>query len=140
MRKLPILFLVLLYTFELHAQLKTEIPDSLASALSKKYLDKVNSKISALNKGVEKKTLKMLQHLEKQERRIQKKLAKKDSIAAQHLFNINDCYKSLKEKIQKPLSNTGLKDYIPEFDSLRTSLGFFKSDKFTYREITKGLE
>ena len=118
-----IFLLVLLYTAQLNAQLKTDIADSLSSALSEKYLNKVDSKISSLNKGIEKKTLKMLKHLEKQEKRIQKKLTKKDSVAAQ-LFVIDNRYKSLSEQIKKPLSNTGLKEYIPEFDSLKTSLTF----------------
>ncbi len=124
MRITIIFLLVLLYAFQLQAQLKTEVADSLASALSEKYLNKVDNKISALNKGIEKKTLKMLNRFEKQERKIQKKLAAKDSIAATQIFDIEDRYKSVKQQITKPLSNTGLKEYIPEFDSLKTSLSF----------------
>jgi hypothetical protein len=125
-RPLIILFSVLFAVSALQAQKISQVPDSLTSALSEKYLDKVDNKISALNKGVEKKTLKMLNHLEKQESKIQKKLAKKDSVAAAQLFNAKDRYTSLKEQIKNPLDKTGLKEYIPEFDSLKTSLSFLK--------------
>lgn len=121
--RLIILFYVFISTSALHAQV-TNVTDSLTSALSEKYLDKVDNKIAALNKSIEKKTLKMLKHLEKQERRIQKKVAAKDSIAAQQLFDIKDRYQSLQQQIKNPLNKTCLKEYIPEFDSLKTSLDF----------------
>ncbi len=104
-----ILFSCLLLTASLlHSQPKANVTDSLTSVLSEKYLNKVDNKISALNKGIENKTLKMLQHLEKQEKRIQKTLAKKDSITAAQLFDNKDRYTSLKEQIKNPLSKTKL--------------------------------
>lgn len=136
MRIIIIFLLVLLCSFRLKAQSKTEIPDSLTSVLSNKYLHKVDNKISALNKGIEKKTLKMLEHLEKQEKRIQKKLAKKDSVAAQ-LLDVKDRYTSLKEQIKKPLANTNLKEYIPEFDSLKTSLDFLNKSETLTSKVPK---
>lgn len=82
-RQLIILFYVLISASVLHAQSKASLTDSLTSALSKKYLDKIDNKISAINRGIEKKSFKMLLHFKKQENKIQKKLAVKDSIAAQ---------------------------------------------------------
>lgn len=122
--RLLIILYVLMSATALQAQITTLNADSLTTALSTKYLDKVDNKIDALNKGIEKKTLKMLKHLEKQEDRIRKKLAKKDSIAAAQLFAVRGRYTNLKEQIKNPLDKTGLQEYIPEFDSLKTRLSF----------------
>jgi len=108
-RPLIILLYVLISTSVVNAQSKANVADSLTAALSEKYLNKIDNKISALNEGIEKKTLKMLKHLEKQESKIQKKLSKKDSLASQQLFDIKDRYKNLTEQIKNPLDKTGLK-------------------------------
>ena len=88
-RQLIIFLCILSYT-SVHAQEKTDVSDSLSSALSGKYLNKIDDKISALNKGIEKKTLKMLKHLQGQEDKIKKAVAKNDSVVAQQLFAAKD--------------------------------------------------
>jgi len=136
-RFLIITLFTVLATSVLQAQKISEAADSLTSALSDKYLNKVDNKISALNDGIEKKTLKMLKHLEKQEARIQKKVSIKDSVAAQQLFSVKDRYKSLTEQIKNPLNKTGLKEYIPEFDSLKTSLSFLNQSASLTEKLPK---
>ena len=115
---------MLLCTFPLFAQSKANVANGLTSALSDDYLDKINNRISALNKCIQNKTAKILRNLEKQESQILKKLAAKDSIAAQQLFSAKDTYQTLQKQLKKPLNNNGFKEYIPEFDSLKTSLDF----------------
>ena len=124
LRRLFIFFFILISSPVLYSQEKANVADSLKSVLSEKYLNKIDSKIAALNKGIESKTIKMLKHLQKQEGKLNKLLSKKDSIAAQQLFAVKDHYKVLSEQIKNPLSKSRLQEYIPEFDSLKTSLSF----------------
>lgn len=131
LRQIVIFFFMLISTPVLYSQEKADVADSLKSVLSEKYLNKIDGKITSLNKGIESKTLKILRHLEKQEGRIKKALSKKDSAAAQQLFSVKDHYQSLKEQIENPLNSKGLKEYIPEFDSLKTSLNFLQSGSLT---------
>src|SRR5688500_1151928 len=51
-----------------------------------KFLSGINSKTASLETHLTKKTEKYLQRLDKQEKKIKRKLSKKDSIAAQQLF------------------------------------------------------
>lgn len=102
------------------------LPD--VTALQSKYVDKVDKKITALESSIEKSTLKTLQHLQKQERKLQKKLALKDSVAAKALFAQNK-YQQFADKIKNPPVASKLKEYIPQFDSLKTSLAFLDKTK-----------
>ncbi len=102
------------------------LPD--VTALQSKYVDKVDKKITALESSIEKSTLKTLQHLQKQERKLQKKLALKDSVAAKALFAQNK-YQQFADKIKNPPVAAKLKEYIPQFDSLKTSLAFLDKTK-----------
>ncbi len=97
------------------------LPD--VTALQSKYVDKVDKKITALESSIEKSTLKTLQHLQKQEQKLQKKLALKDSVAAKALFAQNK-YQQFADKIKNPPVAAKLKEYMPQFDSLKTSLAF----------------
>lgn len=66
--------------------------------------------------------------MQKQEAKLQKKLAKKDSISAKNLFgNIKEKYSSVAQKIKAPTGNinaTSLNEYLPGLDSLQTAFNF----------------
>lgn len=121
----------------LHAQLQANAADSLSTALSEKYLNKVDNKISALNRSIERKTLKMLQRIEKLETKVQKKISLKDSLAAAQLFSVKHSYTVLQECFKNSLINTGLTEYIPEFDSLKTSLSFLNQTNSLTKKLPK---
>jgi hypothetical protein len=94
--------------------------------VSSKYLDIVSSKAGKLEAKLDKQTAKALGQWQKQEARIQRKLAKTDSAKAQSLFaNAGQQYKRLEEKWQ---SNSSLQEYIPSLDTLSTSLKFLQQN------------
>lgn len=93
-----------------------------------KYVDRVNKKVSKLQRAIEQKTLRTLQRLQKQEKKLLKKLALKDSVASKALFAQNK-YQHFADKIKKPPAAAKLKEYMPQFDSLKTSLAFLDKTK-----------
>lgn len=95
-------------------------------AFSVPALEKIQNNLTRLNDKIEKKTLKTLAKLQKQEQSLQKKLALKDSVAAKLLFNAEDKYKALTNKIKHATDVKGLKEYIPGFDSLKTGIKFLE--------------
>ena len=93
-----------------------------------KLYQSINKKVLSLQRRLEEKSIKTLQRLQKQEGKLQKKLALKDSIAAKNLFTENG-YQKLATELQHPASVKQVKSYIPAFDSLKTSLKFLESSK-----------
>ncbi len=92
--------------------------------LETRFLNETESKVSFIEANIEKKTLKTLRSLQKEEAKLEKLLQKKDSIAALRLFASTDnSYKQLMDRIKNPALQN-LKEYIPRFDSLKTSLTF----------------
>ncbi|HEY6436034.1 MAG TPA: hypothetical protein VIY47_05555, partial [Ignavibacteriaceae bacterium] len=93
-----------------------------------KFLDNVNKKASKLEDKLMAYTEKALKKLERQEQKLKKKLAKKDSLAAMQVFgDVEGKYKELREKLSKGTdlaSKANLNNYIPYFDTLKTSLKF----------------
>ena len=82
---------------------------------------------------MDKKTEKALAQLRKQEEKIIKKLEKIDSTAAKQLKeNATARYKELEEKLKNPGK---LQQYIPQLDSLGTSLNFLTSNSQLIQQI-----
>ena len=103
--------------------LSQEIPDSIETPkIPEKYFDAVSKKANTLQQNLDKKSQKVLDRMQKQEAKLQKKLAKIDSLATHNIFSSSaEKYNQLKEK----LKNTGkLSQYIPNLDTLATSLKF----------------
>jgi len=103
--------------------LSQEIPDSIETPkIPEKYFDAVSKKANTLQQNLDEKSQKVLDRMQKQEAKLQKKLAKIDSLATHNIFsNSAEKYNQLKEK----LKNTGkLSQYIPKLDTLATSLKF----------------
>jgi len=101
--------------------------DSLSSGslVSKKYLDVVSSTSGNLSKKLDKQAEKTLRQFRKQEDKLIKKLSKVDSVAAQKMMaEAKSRYKELEERMK----GSALKQYIPQVDSLSTSLAFLKAN------------
>ncbi len=101
--------------------------DSLSSGnlVSKKYLDVVSSTSGSLSKKLDKQAEKTLRQFRKQEDKLIKKLSKVDSVAAQKMMaEAKSRYKELEERMK----GSALKQYIPQVDSLSTSLAFLKAN------------
>ena len=92
------------------------------SKIPSQYLESVSKKANTLQQNLDKKSQKVLDRMQKQEAKLQKKLAKIDSLATHNIFsNSAEKYNQLKEKLE----NTGkLSQYIPRLDTLATSLKF----------------
>ena len=110
--------------------------DSLQSALrAGKYLEKVDKKTAAFNSSVDDYTAKSLQRIRKQEIRMQRKLAKTDSLLSKKLFaysidSLQKLQASIKNKAAKISRLPGGK-YFPFLDTLKQSLSFLgKSDQY----------
>jgi hypothetical protein len=101
--------------------------DSLPSTeqISKKYLDVVSASAARMSDQLDKKAEKTLRLFRKQEEKLIRKLSKVDSAAAKQLqLDANVRYKELEERMK---GNT-IKQYIPQVDSLATSLAFLKAN------------
>jgi hypothetical protein len=97
-----------------------------------KFFQSINSKSEKLQNKVLSQTEKYLARLERQERRLKKKLARKDTLAAEQLFgNINERYAALREQLQSKssgLSNLN-SDYSGHVDSMKTVLSFLQQQR-----------
>jgi len=102
------------------------------SALPDKWLSKLKSKYSGVNKNMAKENAKMLNRMNKQELTIHKKLATKDSVAAKSEYaTFQKKYARIKRlmadtSLGKTRNSSTLNTYLPGMDSLQTSMKFLK--------------
>jgi hypothetical protein len=96
--------------------------------LSDKAIGKLQGKYIKLEGKIDKQALRLLDRVQKQERRLQKMMHLKDSMAAKQLFgNAEKKYQALRDKLRMPVTKTvprPLQEYIPRLDSLRTAFHF----------------
>lgn len=128
MYKLLLLVLSIMLVLMSEAQ-EVSLPETRDAIAYPKLVEAVHKKVQTLQQNVEKNTLKTLHRLQKQELKLQKKLALKDSVAAKALFAENK-YQQYAQQLQHPPIASTLKEYIPQFDSLKTSLQFLEQSKF----------
>lgn len=132
----PAIILCLLCT-RLTAQDAPAIPDKLVN-LPTKFIDKVNKKAEQTETQLTKKTEKYLSKLQKQEERLKKKLAKIDSLAANNIFNdAIGQYDKFQQKLNTKTSGITVKakQYMPFFDTLKTSLKFLDEHKDLLKNV-----
>lgn len=104
---------------------------SIDNALTSKYIDAVAGKSEKLSAQLDKQTKRYLNKLQKQEAKLQKKLYKIDSLAANNLFTESaKKYESFKQK-----ANAKVGKYIPLLDTFTTSLKFLDKYKSTFSGI-----
>ncbi|MFT3822914.1 MAG: hypothetical protein QM731_03300 [Chitinophagaceae bacterium] len=121
--------LLVLYCVRTSAQKSTPVQDRIAG-FPTSFLDRINKKASRLEDDIVNNTEKYLQRLAKQEKKLQKQLAKKDSAAAASLFgDVDDRYQQLQQSLQQPIGKVPhYQQYIPGLDSLKTSLNFLSAN------------
>lgn len=101
--------------------------DSLSSSnlISKKYLDVVSSRSAKISSQIDKQAEKTLAKFRKQEEKLIRILSKVDSVAAKQMMaEAGARYKELEERMK----GNAIKQYIPQVDSLATSLAFLKAN------------
>jgi hypothetical protein len=100
--------------------------------LPNKFFTSINSKTTAIEDRLTRKTEKYLQRMVRQENKLQGALSKVDSTAAKQLFaNSQQRYQQLIAKIKSNaiVSKAGLKgSYLPGMDSMKTSLAFLQKN------------
>jgi len=102
--------------------------------LSRQYISSVGDKSDQVSKDLDKQTARYLDKLQKQEGKLQKKLAKTDSLAAHNIFaNSTSKYQQLqndlKNKSEKLQRSSGL--YLPWSDTATSSLKFLSDNPLT---------
>src|SRR5205085_2500887 len=97
--------------------------------ISKRSLSEIEKDMNSINEDIEKKSIKILAKLQKQESKLKDKLASRDGVAAESFFPANDTYKVLAEKIKNGLTTKYAAEYIAQFDSLKTGLKFLEQVK-----------
>jgi hypothetical protein len=101
---------------------------SIIDRFSTKMLSGIDSKYIKLQDKITSYSERSLKRLQRQERKLKKKIAQKDSLAAKDIFENSDAqYGSMMQKIQNPaekLNAGALNNYIPKLDSLQTTFNF----------------
>jgi hypothetical protein len=105
---------------------------------TRKSFQKLDRNVQSLTGNIEKKTLKMLSRLQRQEGKLAKKLAVKDSLASTQLFSSNK-YQEFADQIKDPTKVKALKEYMPKLDSLKTGLSFLEKGKDISGKLPKGI-
>lgn len=91
----------------------------------------LNTKVNRIEDDLNKRSERLLNKLSKQEVKMKRKLARKDSAVSEELFgNIEHRYQQLRDRLYSPVQTAERNgEYLPQFDTLKTSLEFLASDK-----------
>ncbi len=93
--------------------------------ISDKLLQKLNNKYQAAETLFDKQTQKWLNNIKRQEKKLQKQLAKTDSAKAAQVFgDIDAQYQNYTQQLQQ--QGSSLKQYIPKLDSAHTAAQFLQ--------------
>jgi hypothetical protein len=126
-----LVLLILLQTAPVFSQTAENTGSTLNTETATNFLKIITNKFHKLENNLTNSVDKYLTNLEKQENKLYKKLYKKDSTAAIKIFAAQQAkYKQLKDKLHSADSNATtrkLKEYLPQFDTLKTSLAFLNT-------------
>ncbi len=110
---------------------KAQVINAVKNVTTKTILA-LNNNVEATNTKIDKQTIKYLYKIEKQEKKLQRKIAKLDSIAAAQLFaQSKENYEALENKLTNKataLKANKITQYIPGLDSMVTGLQFIKDN------------
>lgn len=107
--------------------------------LSNKYISAIKAQTARAEEVLEKKAEKLLLQLQKQEKRLKKKLIVKDSVAAVEIFgNIANRYNDLEQK--KIIKKELLSSFVPRVDTLVNTLAFLQQNPYLLGHIKNGKE
>lgn len=93
-----------------------------------RFFEKLQKSSAEMEERLITRSTKALKKLARQEARLKKKLGKKDSLAAEQVFgNVEEKYRNMQAQLEKPEKLAGsAKQYMPQLDSLKTSLHFLR--------------
>jgi hypothetical protein len=113
----------------------------LPAGTASKFLGSITNKFNKLQGNITKQTEGYLDRLEKQEKKLYRKLQKKDSTAAKKLFEGNaKKYAAMRARLHAADStDIKLKEYLPHYDTLKTSLAFMDKAAANSPEIQQQL-
>jgi hypothetical protein len=98
--------------------------------VNERDLDKLQRKYNKMESKINRQSLKLLERIQKQEKRLHQNLFLKDSLAAKQLFgNAEKKYQAFTTKLRSPVDKTiarPLQEYMPGLDSLRTAFSFLQ--------------
>jgi hypothetical protein len=107
--------------------------------ISKRYLSKIEKNMNSISEHIEKKTIKALTRIQKQEGKLKDRLALKDTLAPKTLVDGNDTYEVFIGKIRNGVASKSLNECIPELDSLQTGLKFLEKTKSLEHKVSEEL-
>lgn len=125
---LTVIFFITAGTSHVNAQDTSSVVDKVIY-FPNKFFKRVDDRSETINNRILKQSNKYLARMMKRELKMKRKLAKKDSAAAEQIFSdVEKRYQSFDQKISKSPTTSGKysKRYIPELDSLQTSFKFAK--------------
>jgi hypothetical protein len=100
--------------------------DTIAQPVSAQYLEQVNAKAGRLEQKLDKQSERIITQFLKEENRLKRKLARKDSAAATAVFG--DAKQQYGQLQQKLAGTQQLQQYIPSLDTLSSSLKFLQQN------------
>jgi hypothetical protein len=133
-------FLLLLFT-SLCCEAQTDTFLQAPSQLPSNYLDQVSNKINSIDKKLSKQTLKALKKFERQETRLKRKLAGKDSATVKELFEnsqqkllqLKDGFVNMPDKAIDKLND----EYNAYLDTLKSTFKFLQQKSESLIEKSK---
>lgn len=126
-----ILLLLLIYK----GAVSQDSVNSFNASLPSSYISKISEKAESVEKKLDKKSESIIAQIKRQEGKITRKLARLDSSAAKQMIeNAQSRYTELEQRLKNPGK---LAAYIPNLDSLGTSLSFLQSNPL-YKQIGDG--
>lgn len=135
LRALPVLMMSMLCrTMICFSQYVSKPADSLLK-IPDKVIGTIERKTANISDGITRKTDVYLKKIIRQEKRLQKKLAAKDTLAAGKIFgDVEQRYAQLKNNTQNSsgIAQRVQHTYIPHLDSLHTALSFLTNAKGTF--------
>jgi DNA repair exonuclease SbcCD ATPase subunit len=111
-------------TLLLYSGLNAQPRTSTSPIIDTRYVDIIDNKASTLEKKLDRQSEKIIAQFLKQENKLRRKLARKDSAAA--IAMLGDTKEQYNKLQQKLASTEKLKQYIPSLDTLSTSLKFLQ--------------
>lgn len=144
MARLGVILFVVLYSTICFGQHTDSAVATLTPKTAISYVNGLSKKFNSLQDKIVSKTDKALKRLQQQENKLYRQLAKKDSIAAKKLFAEQQAkYAALHKKLHNAGTDsataTSLKQYLPQFDTLKTSLAFLDKQMSGNAAIKKEL-
>ena len=135
---MPFIRIILLFVCLFAFALLSKAQDSTGTTIPASYIRALDKKATQLETQLDKRSVRALQRLQRQEEKIQRKLARLDSSKAKAMGeNTKQRYAEIEQRLEK--TGDKLKQYIPGLDSMSSSLQFLQ-DNPRWQEQAKGIQ